>query len=68
MEIASRILEDRPFIRNFLAKSQTALLRQRLLAEHELDEAGIAYSREGYVHPFIETLSFAPIISHHIIA
>ena len=49
MYIAAKMLEDREFIRSFLKKSTDALCKQRLLAESLLDQAGIEYSREGFV-------------------
>jgi 1-aminocyclopropane-1-carboxylate synthase len=52
MDIATKMLEDRPFITNFLQDSVEALARQRVLVEAMLDEAKIRYSKEGYVSRF----------------
>jgi 1-aminocyclopropane-1-carboxylate synthase len=52
MDIATKMLEDRPFITNFLEDSVVALARQRVLVEALLDEAKIRYSKEGFVSRF----------------
>lgn len=47
MDVATKMLEDRDFIRSFLEKSKMVLARQRALIEKLLDEAGIKHSTEG---------------------
>lgn len=47
MDIATKMLEDRPFITQYLKYSVEALAKQRSLAESLLDEVGVKYSKEG---------------------
>jgi 1-aminocyclopropane-1-carboxylate synthase len=47
MAVATTMLEDRAWMKDFLLRSQEAILEQRLLTERVLDEAGIAYYRRG---------------------
>lgn len=48
MDIAAKMLEDRPFITKYLQDSVDALAKQRSLVEKLLDEAGLKYSQQGY--------------------
>ncbi|KAJ5995755.1 acc synthase [Penicillium waksmanii] len=51
--LAATLLEDQEFIRKFLAKSHTLLLRNRLLAEELLKQAGIDFYDKGNAGFFI---------------
>ncbi|CAI7587625.1 unnamed protein product [Penicillium pancosmium] len=53
MGLAATMLEDQEFIRNFLAKSQSLLLWNRLLAEELLKQAGIGFYDNGNAGFFI---------------
>lgn len=46
-DVATKMLEDRVWMRDFLQRSQAALGQQRILTERLLDEAGIDYYRLG---------------------
>lgn len=49
MHLASKFLEDRVFVRQFLQKSHRLLLQSRLLAEDLLNDIGVKYHPEGSV-------------------
>lgn len=51
MHLAASLLEDRGYVRSLLEKSQTRLLRNRLLAESLLAEVGFDFHNDGYVPP-----------------
>ncbi|RMZ81566.1 hypothetical protein DV737_g2466, partial [Chaetothyriales sp. CBS 132003] len=53
MSLAADLLEDRAFLRPYLAKSLTLLSQARLVAEQALDEAGLNYHRKGNAGLFI---------------
>lgn len=41
------MLEDRRWMKGFLADAVIVLARQRMLVDRLLDEAGLKYSKEG---------------------
>ena len=47
MSLAATMLEDQGFITKFLEKSHAVLLRNRLLAEELLKQAGISFHDKG---------------------
>lgn len=47
MDLAAKILEDQGFVDTFLHNSQTALAKNRQLAEDLLNRAGIQYHKQG---------------------
>ena len=49
MEFAATMLEDRTWMKDFLARSQQSIAKQRLRVEELLDNAGIDYYRRGCV-------------------
>lgn len=51
MDLATKFLEDREYVRGFLRKSHDALLQSRLQAESFLDQLGIEYHQKGSVSP-----------------
>ncbi|KAI3318157.1 PLP-dependent transferase [Xylariaceae sp. AK1471] len=53
MEIAASFLEDQEYIRTFLETSHAGLLRNRLLAESLLSQAGIRFHDQGNAGLFI---------------
>ncbi|KAI1385379.1 acc synthase [Hypoxylon trugodes] len=53
MELAAKFLEDQKYVAEFLKKSQSLLLRNRLLAEDLLSQAGINFHRKGNAGLFI---------------
>jgi hypothetical protein len=57
MDIAVKMLEDRAWIRSYLARSIAALARQRLLAESLLDQAGIKFYARGYAALLLTSLA-----------
>lgn len=48
MSLAATMLEDQSFIKQFLSKSHSLLLQNRLLAEDLLRQAGIEFYDKGY--------------------
>ncbi|KAJ5369666.1 pyridoxal phosphate-dependent transferase [Penicillium cosmopolitanum] len=52
-ELFATMLEDQEFIRTFLKKSHSLLLRNRLLAEELLKQAGISFYDKGNAGFFI---------------
>ncbi|KAI0909023.1 PLP-dependent transferase [Ustulina deusta] len=53
MHLAASLLEDRGYVRSLLEKSQTRLLRNRLLAESLLSEVGFDFHNDGNAGFFI---------------
>jgi hypothetical protein len=49
MDLATKILEDQPFIEILLEKSHRAILQARLFAEALFTQAGIKFERKGCV-------------------
>ncbi|KAK6953322.1 hypothetical protein Daesc_005625 [Daldinia eschscholtzii] len=61
MDLAAKFLDDQEYVTKFLEKSQSLLLRNRLIAEELLDQAGVGYHKKGNAGLFI-WLDLAPFL------